>query len=184
VSTEAHACPHCGALVRAAKSSSGVSGWIELKNAQLWFIVLMVAIVAIWGLEIAKPPSTPSETSTAQSNIVGPAYKVIEQWSIPNGGFGRVIVVAPSPGEADLRALGEKLRQDTRNERNAVVFVYDDSRAAEYRRAAISEKLPKAELQHHDRHRVAMYLRNVNTGFHELDITPEGLGGPNAKVKY
>jgi hypothetical protein len=86
--------------------------------------------------------------------------------------------------DAQLRALGEKLRHDTRNERNAFVFIYDDERAARHRLAAFSGKLTKAELIHHDRHQVAKYFRNANTGFHELDLTPKGLDGPGSKVKY
>ena len=125
-----------------------------------------------------------SEVSIAQPNAGAPPYKVVEQWSIRNGGFGRAIVIKPNPTEAELRALGEKLKQDTRNERNAFVFVYDDERAARNRLAAFTEKLPKAELRYHDRHQVAKYFRNANTGFHELDITAKGLDGPNAKVKY
>ncbi len=125
-----------------------------------------------------------SEELIAQSNAAAPSYKIVEQWSIPNGGFGRAIVVKANPTEAELRALGEKLGQDTRDDRNAFVFIYDDERAARNRHAAFSEKLAKAELRHHDRHQVAKYFRNANTGFHELDITPKGLDGPNTKVKY
>lgn len=125
-----------------------------------------------------------AEGSFAQSKTAEPSYKIAEQWSIPNGGFGRAIVVKANPTEAELRALGEKLKQDTRSDRNAFVFVYDDERAARNRRAAFSEKLPKAELRHHDRHRVAQYFRNANTGYHELIITPKGLDGPDTKVRY
>ena len=76
-----------------------------------------------------------SDGSIAQSNAATPSYKIVEQWSIPNGGFGRAIVVKANPTESELRALGERLRQDTRDERNAFVFVYDDERAARNRRA-------------------------------------------------
>jgi len=120
----------------------------------------------------------------AQPNTAVLSYKIVEQWSIPNGGFGRAILVKANPTETELRALGERLRQDTRNDRNAFIFVYDDEGAARNRRAAFAEKLSKGELKHHDRHQVAKYFRNANTGFHELDITSKGLDGPNAKVKY
>ena len=183
VSTEAHACPHCGAPVRIEKSGSRGSARAELKNPQLWLFVLVLAIVAIWTLNGEKPSSIP-ERSIATPNVRVPAYKVVEQWTITNGGFGRTIVVAPNPTEENLRALGDRLRQDTKNDRNAIVFVYDDDRAAANRLAAILEKLASVDLRHHDRHRVAMYLRNANTGFHELDITPGGIDGPSANAKY
>lgn len=115
------------------------------------------------------------------------SYKVLEQRSITNGGFYRTIVVSKvNPSEADLRALGEKLKQDTKSERNAWIWVYDDERAARNRLAAGSEKLTKTELQHHDRHWVALYSRNANTGHHELQIYPRGFSdnGPFVQVKY
>jgi hypothetical protein len=141
-----------------------------------WTRIVLSALSAMLLLE--------STVSIAQSSVAAPSYKIIEQWTIPNGGFGKAIVIKANPTEADLRTLGEKLKQDTRNDRNAFVFVYDDERAARNRRAAFSEKLPEADLKHHDRHRVASYFRNANTGFHELDMTPKGLDGPNSKVKY
>jgi hypothetical protein len=134
--------------------------------------VLIAVLILTTGVAIAQP------------NVAAPSYKIVEQWTIPSGGFGRAIVVRTNPTEAELRALGEKLRHDTRSDRNAFVFVYDDERAARNRRAAFIEKLSKSELQHHDRHQVAKYFRNANTGFHELDISVQGLGGPSAKVKY
>src|SRR5882672_3722900 len=95
--------------------------------------------------------------SMAQPNTAVLSYKIVEQWSIPNGGFGRAILVKANPTETELRALGERLRQDTRNDRNAFIFVYDEEGAARNRRAAFAEKLSKAELKHHDRHQVAKY---------------------------
>lgn len=136
-------------------------GWV--------FIVLILAFNSI---------------SIAESNPTQPAYKVVEQWRIPNGGFGRTIVIKSSPTEGELRALGDHLKRDTQSERNSVVVVYDTERAARNRLAAFNDKLTKAELQYHDRHRVALYLRNANTGYHELAMTVKGLDGPNVKVKY
>ena len=122
--------------------------------------------------------------SRTQADSPTHSYKIVEQWRIPNGGFGKAIVIKANPTEAELRSLGEKLKQDTKNDRNAFIFVYDDAHAARNRLAAFNEKLSKSELQHHDKHQVAKYFRNANTGFHELDITANGLGGPNTEVKY
>jgi hypothetical protein len=129
----------------------------------------------------------PNHGAVAQTPAGHLSYKVLEQRSIPNGGFARTIVVSKAnPNEADLRALGEQLKRDTKSERNAFIWVYDDERAARNRLAAISEKLPKTESQHHDRHYVALYSRNANTGNHELQIYPSGFSdnGPFIQVKY
>lgn len=183
VSTEAHACPRCGAPIKADRSRTKVSARIEIKNPQLWLLVVIAGVV-IWILTMDGSPLTPPEQSIVQSSDAGTSYKILEQWSIPNGGFVRVIVTNVNPTEPELRALGEKLRQDTKDERNAVVYVYDDEHAGRDARAAFSEQLSKTDLQHHDRHRVGTYWRNANTGLHEFDMTPAGLGGPNAKVGY
>lgn len=203
VSTETQACPHCGAPVRIANIRSGRNPWAELKNPRLWLIVLVVAIVGYLASTADEPQGKVSKASTPQSSIVAnepqervfkgqtpqsgiaaPQYKIIEQRSFANGGFGRVIVVAPNPSAAELRAFGEKLRQDTRNERNAFVWLYDDERAARIRRALTSENLPKSELRHHDRHYLALYSRNASTGLHEFEYYPQGFDGVSFKVKY
>ena len=208
VHRDAIVCPHCQREVAAERLqvapgpasvphlASARKG--ALSNTERLIVVAIFVVIAFVVLySNTKTPegssnvaadksssSLSSGASVSQSGAAAPSYKVLEQWSIPNGGFGRAIVVKANPTEEELRALGEKLRQDTRNERNAFVFVYDDERAARNRRAAFSEKLPKTDLRHHDRHQVAKYFRNANTGFHELDITAKGLDGPNAKVKY
>lgn len=55
--------------------------------------------------------------ASAQTNVATLSYKIVEQWSIPNGGFGKAIVVnKPNPTEQELRALGEKLKQETKGD--------------------------------------------------------------------
>lgn len=117
------------------------------------------------------------EAVHAQSADSG--YRIVEQWSIPNGGFGRVVVLNKAkPSESVLRSLGDKLRQVTSAERNAFVWVYDDERAARNRRASIAERLTKTERQHHDRHYMAVYIRNANAGYHQYQFYPKGFDGP------
>jgi hypothetical protein len=89
-----------------------------------------------------------------------------------------------NPTEVELRSLGQKLRQYTKSERNAFIFVYDDERAARNRVAAFREKLPEAETRYHDRHAVAVYARNAETGFHQFKLHPKGLDGPAVIVPY
>ena len=81
--------------------------------------------------------------SRTQADSPTPSYKIVEQWRIPNGGFGKAIVIKANPTEAELRSLGEKLKQDTKNDRNAFIFVYDDAHAARNRLAAFNEQFAK-----------------------------------------
>jgi hypothetical protein len=120
-----------------------------------------------------------------RAHAAGPAdYVVVEQWPIPNGGFGKAVVVKAKPTEADLRAVGDRLRQDTKADRNAFIFIYDDRTAAMDRKRAMADTLSKTALAHHDRHMVGKYFRNANTGFHLLEMTPDGLDGKAISVKY
>jgi hypothetical protein len=98
---------------------------------------------------------------SVSARAVDLSYKVVEQWSIPAGGFGRAIVVnRPSPTEAQLRALGDQLRKDTRGDKFAFVFVYDDERAARNRRLVASQELSGAELHHYEAHFFGSYIRS------------------------
>lgn len=65
-------------------------------------------------------------------------YQVVTEWAIPNGGFGRTVVVdSKFRNEMDLRHLAERLRLDTIHDRNAFVFIYDDKAAVPLRDAAL-----------------------------------------------
>ncbi len=125
--------------------------------------------------------------NTAKSENALPtiSYRVIEEWRIPNGGYGRIIVIDPiHRNEKHLRMLGDQLRADTKKDRNAFIWVYDDEKAARMRKAALGERLNKKDLEHHDKHMIGDYARNANTGFHTLIIRLEGLDGPPLEVKY
>lgn len=113
------------------------------------------------------------------------AYRVVEQWAIPNGGFGKVIVVADTAAnEMGLRALGEELKFDTRDDRNAFIDIYNDARAPSMRSAALRDALSKRDERMYYRHFVATYGRNANTGYHQLTIAPDGMDGRQIEVDY
>jgi len=80
--------------------------------------------------------------------------------------------------------LGEQLRYDTRADRNAFIEVYSDKRAALIRRSVLNELASKKDVRFYDDHYVGSYGRNINTGYHEFAITPNGLNGHQIEVKY
>jgi hypothetical protein len=126
-----------------------------------------------------------AKAATGEKAVPTISYRVIEEWTIPNGGYGRIIVIEPTHrNEKDMRMLGDQLRSDTKKDRNAIIFVYDDEKAARMRKAALAERLNKKDLAHHDKHMIGDYLRNANTSFHCLKILLEGLDGPSLEVKY
>lgn len=125
------------------------------------------------------------EDSSSASIARAVKYEVAEEWSIPNGGYGRVIIVSSvDANETQLRALGEELKSDTKGDRNAFIFIYSDKRAAGMRSDAMKDILSKADGKFYDDHFVGTYTRNINTGYHTLSIMADGVNGPMVKVKY
>ncbi|HKO18403.1 MAG TPA: hypothetical protein VJU82_05915 [Acidobacteriaceae bacterium] len=137
-------------------------------------LLLALVVIAIAGCA-ASDPTPPHPVS----------YSVVDEWPIPNGGFSRVIVIAgTSATDAGLRALGDELRYDTRDDRNADIDVFTDSAAAALRDRVFADKASRKDLAFYDRHFVAVYTRNTNTGFNRLSIMPKGLNGPQTDINY
>lgn len=179
VSTEAEACPKCGAKLKHAGNRMGCG-----------FFLLLIIIIGIFG-SIFKDGDN-STSSAPPAPLRPPAlpaadqipYQIVEQWSIPNGGYGRVIVIDPKyRNENDMRKLAERLKRDTYQDRNAFITVFDDKVAASRRMIAIKDQLGKKELAHYDAHMIGSYARNINTGHHKFQIMLKGLNGPTIEVQ-
>jgi len=136
----------------------------------------------------AAPPTARGQDTSGVPASPAPhtpriSYQIVKQWAIPNGGYGRVIVVDPAQrSEAGLLAVAEQLRRDTKNDRNAFAFIYDQRDAAMLRDAALEERLSKADMKQHDDHMIGTYIRNANTGFHAVTIALQGVNGPMRDV--
>lgn len=124
--------------------------------------------------------SVPSQTFVAPADTKAIphkkiTYEIVERWSIP-GGEGKAIVISPNYlNEADMTALGEKLKNDTKNDRDAFVMVFSDKQAALWRHESGTEKLSAAEQEFWDKHFIGTYNKNSNTGNHEFTIVVDGL---------
>lgn len=98
----------------------------------------------------------------------GRGYQEVAQWKIP-GGEGRFIAVGPVPSADELRAVGDRLREEFGRLENGVVMIFDDPEAArEVRRGSRSrgEERFQAAL----RHQRAMYVKQPERGEHRLLI--------------
>lgn len=104
------------------------------------------------------------------------AYSVVNEWSIPNGGYGRVISTNPAlRSEAGLVALAGQLMCDTRADRHAEVWIYDDSRAAQLHN---TESLIAEDMKLSDDHMIGNYSRNSISRYHAITILLQGANGP------
>lgn len=128
-------------------------------------LFLLVVAAVVVGCDTAEPPA----------RMV--PYDVVDEWTLPDGGTGRSIVINASlRNVTDLRALGDQLRWEHRRDRNVQVEVFDDRRAAELRRQDAAGDLAGDDRSHHDRHKIAFY-RKVAGSDHELVIALGGVGG-------
>lgn len=81
-----------------------------------------------------------------------------------------------------MNALGKMLANETNGVRHAMVFVYDDRKAASMRQQGTSGTLSASDQSHYDRHCVAIYNRNENTGVHKMEVFFDGVSGTNHKT--
>jgi len=122
---------------------------------------------------------TPESTPTPIEKSI--TYQIYKRWSIPNGGKGKLIIISPDLfNEHDMIKLGNKLKEDTKSDRNVVILIYTDAKAAELR----DESLKKVDEDFYFSHFVGEYIKN-HSGFHELSIYLDGIMGDNHKIiKY
>ncbi|HEV7449189.1 MAG TPA: hypothetical protein VGP13_01490 [Candidatus Paceibacterota bacterium] len=164
------------------------------KRWWMWVLVVLVLLVII-GISGGSTPETPqaalqaeqtSQPAPAQPEQKQISYQVVDRWTIPNGGEGKVVVISPDLlNETDMVALGNKLKGDVQGDRNAFISIFDDASAAALRDKVLGDKATKAEQDSYDKHFIGEYDKNANTGYHQFTIYFDGVMGTNQKViKY
>jgi hypothetical protein len=170
-----------------------VKKWEDMtRKEKIAGVVILLTIVGIF-LNLFSGPKQPAKQEQVAPTAIPTQvktinYEVVKSWEIPNGGFGKVIVISPQNfNEADMTLLGEKLKADTKNDRNAFIFIFDDKKAAEMRDRLPSTTNPpnETEQDYYDKHFVGDYSRNINSGYHQFTIYFDGVIGTNQKtIKY
>ena len=180
VSDAAPACPGCGRPMGRVPSLPPAGQRRSGSRFAIGCLVLL-GIAAIGNLISSTSRESPTPPQTPAGRRI--PYEVVQSWRIPNGGYGKVILIEPVHRNAlDLRLLGEQLRREMASDRNAGVEVFDNLRAARMRQDAVTERLNAADLSFHDKHKIAFYNKNGNTGFHEYRFTLEGVLSDNWTV--
>jgi hypothetical protein len=103
----------------------------------------------------AVPVQSPSSASGIGSPV---AYTTLKRWTLPNGGEGKVIVISPAASNIpNLTRLRIQLKSDTRNDRYASIYIFNDEQAAQ---AQMKDRLPSltdTESQFYGQHFIGTY---------------------------
>ena len=169
--------------------------WLLRSRGVFWQIAAAAVAGFVWLAVIgAALPDTPSDPINQQDDTTAVAaptpnlpqsattptkatisYEVVQTWTIPNGGFGKVIVVDPTYlNRNDMATLGDELRNDTRNDRNAFIFIFSDGQAARLRDKVVADTVTEDERATYRKGFVGTYRRNANNGLIELIICYDG----------
>ena len=144
---------------------SVLTSWPGALLASFGFVFLLLVIIGAHNLFFSSAPDSPP-------------YLVVTQSIIPNGGYYWVVAIdSQYRNEPDMRRLAARLRYDTRHDRNAIIWIYDNQTAASMRDDAIANRLGQQDMQHHDSHFIGSYIRNANTGFNAITIKLDGTQG-------
>ena len=151
-------------FIWAEASSMNLMSKLTLLHLKSWVLVWLVALL------------TPGHAKTSD-----PAT-VMKRWPIAKGGEGKIVVVpAPMATEEGLAELGQRLQKTASLGEDAYVLIYSCPHAAGMRLRVPSNL---RDLAHHDRHFVARYVRNRDTGVHEMELFPEGIDGPATLLRF
>lgn len=129
-------------------------------------------------MSLGKPSN-----NTSNNEIPAPikkiSYEVVQTWIIPNGGYGKLIVISKSDATAEnFAVLAQQLKQEYSKDRNASISVFIDRRAAEIRNQVLhntSEGITNSDTTFYENNYVAQYDKNGNTGYHKFQYWPNGL---------
>ena len=178
-------CPHCR-----SKLPQPTSLLVKI----LLGVIVFAVLTSIFSSSSSNPTPpaqqvTDSTTKASYTDSVPTVqqkeipYEIVKRWTIPNGGEGKVILIAPEYlNEADMLALGEKIKSDVQSDRNAFISVFDDRKAANVRDKVLADTATPAETDLYDKHYIGDYKKNGNTGFHEFSIFFDGVMGTNHKT--
>jgi hypothetical protein len=174
----------------------GLIGWLIVDPASgaMWYLPNEVVIntdayerglvANESGLVSLKPRSVVPEVlplDTASTPRLND--RVVNEWALPNGGLGKVVVVEPFPrNEANARTLGRRLAQETANAPHVLIYVFDDESAAKQWIARDAHATPEA-AQSCESHYVGRYTRDGSSGTHSFSCILENSDGRVVSIR-
>ena len=175
----------------ARKQLKGEENQRKNKKILVWFGIIFV-IMMVWaafnpGNKTIPSSSTENNASATNTTSSAPTrkipYKILREWRIPNGGFGRDIFISMKfKNEKDLKDLGLNLKYLAREDPNSVITVLDNQKAENYFKNA--GNLTDQQEDFLNKHIVGVYNKNSNTGYHKFQISVNGVDSKIVTVDY
>lgn len=162
-----------------------------MKSPAFWIFFGVIMLLFFWVFKgcFSSSDSSEKNVSPLQSDVVTTTEAPPTQRMIydifstdADGAISKIIVDPKLRNEKDIRLLGETLKYDTRNNKIVILSVYDNIKAATL--AELSGDLTKSQEAFWNKHLIASYNKNINTGLHRLNITLHGIDGKIITVQY
>ncbi len=189
-------CLACGNQFRPGGDLEGVKRKQQqqaeaMKSPAFWVFFGVIMLLFFWVFKgcFFSSDSSNKNVTAVKSDIVAPTeapptqrvnYDVFSNDA--DGAISKIIVNPKFRNEKDIRLLGETLKYDTRNNKIVILSVYDNIKAATL--AEQSGDLTKSKEAFWDKHLIASYTKNVNSGLHRMIITLHGTDGKSITVEY
>ncbi len=163
-------------IVKPTTFSRFIKGEITRKKIATIFGIATVTLFILSNITTDRSKNNQAE-QPQQKEIT---YEILECW---NGGEGKKILIPKDYlNEADMTALGNKLKQDTASDRYAFIQVYTNKQAAALQDKVCDGKATQSENDLYDQNFVGKYNKNENTGLHQFNIFFDGVMGTNQKT--
>jgi hypothetical protein len=147
-----------------------------------FFIIFVVIAINTGNQDKTK---TEDKTTAVSVSIPEPEkvnFKTFEEWNLA-GGKGKLIIIEANQTNIEtLKKIGTRLNYDSKDDLLATVLVFNNKKAAGMYHSLSS--LSDKENAYYDKHLVAVYGKNKNTGFNTFHIRVHGLEGETIEVKY
>jgi hypothetical protein len=163
-----------------------------MKNNYLNLVLLLIISIFIT-LGCSAPNQSPKETAqnvnSAANSVVANvekiteiklSYDIVETWQIPNGGSGKRILIPKNlRDEKGLFLVCDKISEDVKNDKHAIVFGHTDSKSAGIQKNL--SKSTKSDQDYLGKNFILDFKKNGNNGFHECVVYPNGIDDLEAK---
>jgi transcription elongation factor Elf1 len=147
-----------------------------------FFIIFVVIAINTGNQDKTKTDDKITAVTVSMPEPEKVNFNTFEEWNLANGKGKLIVIEANQTNIETLKKIGIRLNYDSKDDLFATVLVFNSKKAAGMYHSLSS--LSDKENAYYDKHLVAVYGKNKNTGFNTFHITVHGLEGETVEVKY